>query len=150
MANTGRLSSQLSSMDAAFLYYERPVQRLHVGSVSLLDAPVPYDAFTELTVQRLAALPRYSQRPVRPVLDWALPSWRDVPRFDPRHHIRHVGVPPPGGDAELHVLVDELMATPLDPESPLWETYLIDGLADGRAAILNKVHHCMIDGVSGV
>ena len=59
-------------------------------------------------------------------------------------------MPPPGGDAELHALVDELMATPLDPDSPLWEAYLIDGLADGRAAILNKVHHCMIDGVSGV
>jgi WS/DGAT/MGAT family acyltransferase len=143
-------AGQLSSMDAAFLYYERPVQRLHVGSLSLLDGPVPYDAFTDLTVQRLAALPRYSQRPVRPVLDWALPSWRDVPRFDPRHHIRHVGVPPPGGDAELHALVDELMATPLDPDSPLWETYLIDGLEDGRAAILNKIHHCMVDGVSGV
>ena len=140
---------QLSSMDAAFLYYERPVQRLHVGSLSLLDGPVAYDAFTDLMVQRLAALPRYGQRPVRPVLDWTLPSWQDVPGFDPRHHIRHLGVPPPGGDAELHALVDELMAAPLDPESPLWEAYLIDGLADGRAAILNKVHHCMVDGVSG-
>ena len=146
MASTG----QLSSMDAAFLYYERPVQRLHVGSLSLLEGPVPYDAFTDLMVQRLAPLPRYHQRPVRPLLDWALPMWRDVPGFDPRHHIRHVGVPPPGGDPELHALVDELMAAPLDPDSPLWEAYLIDGLADGRAAILNKVHHCMIDGVSGV
>ncbi len=145
MASTG----QLSAMDAAFLYLERPEQRLHVGSVSLLDGPVPYEAFVDLTVQRLARLPRYCQRPVRPVLDWALPSWQDVPRFEARHHIRHVGVPPPGGDAELHALVDELIATPLDPDSPLWETYLIDGLADGRAAILNKVHHCMIDGVSG-
>ena len=145
MATSGRLSA----MDASFLYLERPVQRLHVGSVSLLDGPVPYGAFVELTVQRLARLPRYAQRPVRPALDWALPSWQDVPRFDPRHHIRHVGVPPPGGDAELHTLIDELMAAPLDPDSPLWETYLIDGLADGRAAILNKVHHCMIDGVSG-
>ena len=72
MASTG----QLSSMDAAFLYYERPVQRLHVGSLSLLDGPVPYDAFTDLMVQRLAALPRYRQRPVRPVLDWALPTWQ--------------------------------------------------------------------------
>src|SRR6516164_5539447 len=146
MGSTG----QLSSMDAAFLYYERPVQRLHVGSLSLLEGPVPYDAFTDLMVQRLAALPRYHQRPVRPVLDWALPSWQDVPRFDPRHHIRHVGVPPPGGDAELHALVDELMAAPLDPDSPLWEIYLIDGLADGRAAILSKVHHCMIDGIGGM
>src|SRR5262245_54349368 len=142
-------SSRLSPMDAAFLYYERPVQRLHVGSLCLLDGPVPYEAFTDLPVERLRGLPRYLQRPVRPLLDWTLPSWQDVPRFDPRHHIRHVGVPPPGGDAELHSLVDELMAAPLDPDSPLWETYLIDGLADGRAAILNKVHHCMIDGVSG-
>src|SRR5262245_5904691 len=146
MGSTGKLSS----MDAAFLYYERPVQRLHVGSLSLLDGAVPYDAFADLMVQRLAALPRYHQRPLRPVLDWALPTWRDVPGFDPRHHIRHVGVPLPGGDAELHALVDELMAAPLDPDSPLWEAYLIDGLADGRAAILNKVHHCMIDGLSGV
>src|SRR5262245_3115089 len=142
-------TKRLSPMDAAFLYYERPVQRLHVGSVSLLDGPIPFDAFTELTVERLRGLPRYLQRPVRPALDWTLPNWQDVPRFDPRHHIRHVGVPPPGGDVELHALIDELMATPLDPDSPLWETYLIDGLADGRAAILNKVHHCMIDGVSG-
>jgi diacylglycerol O-acyltransferase len=142
-------TQRLSPMDAAFLYYERPVQRLHVGSVSLLEGTVPFDAFTDLTVERLRGLPRYLQRPVRPMLDWTLPSWQDVPRFDPRHHIRHVGVPPPGGPAELHALVDELMAAPLDPDSPLWETYLIDGLADGKAAILNKIHHCMIDGVSG-
>src|SRR5262249_51531294 len=121
MGSTG----QLSSMDAAFLYYERPVQRLHVGSLSLLDGPLPYGAVPDgaspgLMVQRLAAVPRYPRRPARPVLDWALPTWRDVPGFDPRHHIRHVGVPPPGGDAELHALVDELMAAPLDPDSPLW------------------------------
>jgi len=142
-------SARLTPMDATFLYLERPVQRLHVGSLTFLDGPVRFDDFTALTVERLAQLPRYAQRPVRPVLDWMLPSWQDVPRFDPRRHIRHVGVPPPGGDAELHALVDELIAAPLDPDSPLWETYLIDGLADGRAAILNKVHHCMIDGVSG-
>lgn len=146
MTTTGRLSAT----DAAFLYYERPVQHLHVGCVSFLDGPVPFDDFRDLTVERLQQLPRYFQRPVRPTLDWALPSWEDAPRFDPRQHIRHVGVPPPGGPAELHELVDELLATPLDPDSPLWETYLIDGLADGRAAILNKMHHCMVDGVSGV
>ncbi len=143
-------TKRLSPMDAAFLYYERPVQRLHVGSVSLLDGPIPFDAFADLTVERLRGLPRYFQRPVRPVFDWALPRWEVVPRFDPRRQIRHVGVPPPGGDAELHALVDELIATPLDPESPLWETYLLDGLADGGCAIVHKIHHCMIDGVSGV
>src|SRR5262245_33744363 len=142
-------SARLSPMDATFLYLERPVQRLHVGSLTFLEGPVPFDDFATLTVERLAQLPRYAQRPVRPLLDWMRPSWQDVPRFDPRQHIRHVGVPPPGGDAELHALIDELIAAPLDPDSPLWETYFIDGLADGTAAILNKVHHCMIDGVSG-
>jgi diacylglycerol O-acyltransferase len=145
MTNPGRLSAT----DAAFLYYERPAHRLHVGCVSLLDGPVPFEDFRELTVARLQRLPRYFQRPVRPALDWALPTWQPVPRFDPRQHIRHVGVPPPGGPAELHALIDELIATPLDPDSPLWETYVIDGLAEGRSAILNKIHHCMVDGVSG-
>jgi WS/DGAT/MGAT family acyltransferase len=140
---------RLSATDAAFLYYERPAHRLHVGSVSLLDGPVSFDDFREFTVTRLQQLPRYFQRPVRPTLDWALPTWEPVPRFDPRQHIRHVGVPPPGGPAELHALLDELIATPLDPDSPLWETYLIDGLANGRSAVLSKIHHCMIDGVSG-
>jgi diacylglycerol O-acyltransferase / wax synthase len=143
-------SARLSPMDATFLYLERPVQKLHVGALTILEGPVPFDDFAALTVERVAQLPRYAQRPVRPVLDWMLPSWQEVPGFDPRQHVRHVGVPPPGGDAELHELVDELIAAPLDPDSPLWETYLIDGLADGRAAILNKIHHCMIDGVSGV
>src|SRR5262249_41859367 len=66
-----------------------------------------------------------------------------------RRHLRHVAVPPPGGDRELHELVDSLFATRLDPRHPLWETYLIDGLVRGQSAILCKVHHSMIDGVSG-
>jgi diacylglycerol O-acyltransferase len=142
-------SDRLSPLDAAFLYLERPPQRLHVGSVLLLDGPVPFDAFTDLIVQRLGQVPRYAQRPVRAPFDWVLPSWQDVPDFDPRRHIRHASVPAPGGDAAFHALVDDLIAAPLDPDRPLWETHLIDGLADGRAAILSKVHHCMIDGVSG-
>lgn len=142
-------TDRLTSTDAAFLYFERPVHRLHVGCVLLLDGPVPFEEFREMTVERLRQVPRYFQRPVRPAFDWALPTWEPAERFDARQHIRHVGVPPPGGEAELHALVDEIIATPLDPDSPLWETYLIDGLADGRAAVVNKLHHCMVDGVSG-
>src|SRR4029453_558098 len=98
---------RLSPTDAAFLYYERPGQRFHGGSVSLLDGPVPFDAFTDLTVERLRGLSRYLQRPVRPVLDWTLPSWQDVPRFAPPPHIPHRRVPPPGGDAALDRVVRE-------------------------------------------
>src|SRR5262249_57823787 len=85
----------------------------------------------------------------RPSLDLGWRRWEAAPTFEVRQHVRHVAVPAPGGDAELHALVDELFATRLDPRRPLWENYLIDGLAGGRAAILCKVHHSMVDGVSG-
>jgi WS/DGAT/MGAT family acyltransferase len=136
-------------LDASFLYFERPMQRLHVGCVALLDGPLAFPAFVDTVGARLAAIPRYRQRPIRPLLDLDWPRWEDDPHFDVRRHFRHVGVPPPGGPAELHEVVDALFATPLDDQRPLWENYLIDGLADGRSAILCKVHHAMIDGVSG-
>jgi diacylglycerol O-acyltransferase len=142
-------ADRLSPLDASFLYLERPMQRLHVGCVALLDGPVAFPAFVETVGARLAAIPRYRQRPVRPLLDLDWPRWEDDPHFDVRRHFRHVGVPPPGGPRELHEVVDSLFATPLDDQHPLWENYVIDGLADGRSAILCKVHHSMIDGVSG-
>jgi WS/DGAT/MGAT family acyltransferase len=145
MASTNRLSP----LDASFLYLEKPHQRLHVGCVALLEGPIPFEPFAVAMAERLGRIPRYRQRPVRPFLDLDWPHWEDDPRFDVHRHVRHVAVPAPGDDDALHALVDTLFATPLDPDRPLWETYLIDGLADGRAAILCKVHHAMIDGVSG-
>src|SRR5580765_3887220 len=141
--------SRLSPLDAAFLYFERPHQRMHVGCLALLDGPIAFDAFAGAMAERLGGIARYRQRPVRPVLDVDWPRWEDDSTFDIRRHLRHVAIPAPGGDAELHELVDTLFATPLDRRHPLWETYLIDGLAGGRAALLCKVHHAMIDGVSG-
>jgi WS/DGAT/MGAT family acyltransferase len=145
MANARRLSP----LDASFLYYEKPHQRMHVGCVALLDGSIPFEAFLDAMADRLGRIPRYRQRPVRPFLDLDLPHWEDDPRFDVRRHIRHLAVPAPGDDAALHDLLDTLFATPLDPDRPLWETYLIDGLPGGRAALLCKIHHAMIDGVSG-
>jgi diacylglycerol O-acyltransferase len=142
-------SPTLSPLDAAFLYFETPTQPLHVGCVTLLEAPVPFDDLMALFEQRLLRFRRYRQRPVRPALDLALPSWEDCADFDPRRHVRRVAVPPPSDEEALHELVDTLFATALDPGLPLWETYLIEGLPGGRAALLFKIHHCMIDGVSG-
>ncbi|HWP66776.1 MAG TPA: wax ester/triacylglycerol synthase family O-acyltransferase [Candidatus Limnocylindria bacterium] len=142
-------ASTLSPLDAAFLYLETPTQPLHVGCVALLEAPVPFDDLLGLFEERLLRLRRYRQRPVRPVLDLGLPSWEDARDFDPRRHVRRVAVPPPGDDEALHELVDSLFATNLDPALPLWEAYLIEGLRGGKAALLFKIHHCMIDGVSG-
>jgi len=144
-----REERRLSPLDAAFLYLERPNQLLHVGCVALLDGPVPFDAFAAMLDRRLGALRRYHQRPVRPPLDLDRPRWEDDPGFDVRRHARHLAVPPPGGAAELRELIDTFFATPFDRHRPLWEFYLIEGLSGGRCALLCKVHHCMIDGVSG-
>jgi WS/DGAT/MGAT family acyltransferase len=142
-------ASMLSPLDAAFLYFETPTQPLHVGCLALLDAPVPFDDLIALFEERLLRFRRYRQRAVRPALDLALPSWEDARDFDARRHLRRVAVPPPNDEAALHELVDVLFAAALDPGLPLWEAYLIEGLPGGRAALLLKVHHCMIDGVSG-
>src|SRR5262245_49096673 len=132
-------TTRLSPLDAAFLYFEKPHQRLHVGCVALLDGPIPFDGFVDAMAERLGTIERYRQRPVRPFLDLDWPSWHDDPHFDVRRHLHRVTVPPPGGDAELHAVVDALFTEPLDPARPLWETYLIDGLANGGAALLCKV-----------
>ena len=145
MARTKRLSS----LDASFLYWEKPHQRMHVGCVAILDGAIPFDAFVATMEERVGGMPRYHERPVRPLLDLDWPRWEPDPTFEVRRHLRHVAVPAPGGERELHALVDEVFSTRLDPRRPLWETYLVDGLADGRSAMICKVHHAMIDGVSG-
>jgi diacylglycerol O-acyltransferase / wax synthase len=142
-------SERLTALDAAFLYFERPEQPLHVGCLAMLEGPVPLERFAATIDRRLARLPRYHERPVRPLLDLALPRWQADATYDVHHHVRRVGVPAPGGEAELRELVDRLFATRCDGAHPLWEMTLIEGLQDGRAALLCKVHHAMIDGVSG-
>ena len=140
---------RLSPLDASFLYWEKPHQRMHVGCVALLDGAIPFEAFAAAMEERIGRIQRYRERPVRPLLDLDWPRWDIDPTFEVRRHLHHVAVPAPGGARELHALVDELFATRLDPRHPLWESYLIDGLAGGRAALLCKVHHAMLDGVSG-
>jgi WS/DGAT/MGAT family acyltransferase len=143
-------SERLSPLDASFLYLERPTELLHVGALAVLESAPPFAELVEVLGSRLGALKRYRQVPVRPVLDLAAPHWVDDPHFDPSRHIHRIEVPAPGDEAALRSVVEELFARPLPPNRPLWECHLLEGLAGGRAALLTKVHHCMIDGVSGV
>lgn len=140
---------RLSLLDASFLYYEQPNQPLHVGAVALLDGPIDLEALRDRLATQLGALPRYRQHPVRSRLDWSQPRWEDDRPFDPSWHIRHTRVPAPGDERAFHATIDALFAAPCDLGRSPWEIHLVDGLADGTAAILSKVHHCMIDGVSG-
>ena len=140
----------LSALDSAFLFFERPKQPLHVGCLAELDGAVEFTKVVELFRERLDAFPRFRQRPVRSTLDLRAPTWQDDPSFAIPHHVHRVAVQAPGGAAQLHEVVDSLFSAPLPPERPPWQVYLIDGLAGGRSALLWKVHHCMIDGASGV
>jgi WS/DGAT/MGAT family acyltransferase len=141
---------RLSPLDASFLYLERPTELLHVGAVAVLDSAPSFEELVATIGDRLGTLERYRQVPVRATLDVAAPRWRPDPGFDVRRHFHRVAVPAPGGDGELRRAIAEVFARPLPGDRPLWECSLLEGLAEGRAALLTKVHHCMIDGVSGV
>ena len=143
-------SERLSALDASFLYLERPTELLHVGAVAVLATAPSFEAFLATLQERLVSLRRYRQVPERPLLDWSLPTWREVRDFDLRRHVQRTVLPGPSDEAALHRVLDTLFARPFTPGQPLWECHLIEDLGEGRAAILIKVHHCMIDGVSGV
>ena len=145
---------QLSGLDASFLYMESPSQFGHVSSLSLFERPDDpgYDPLTAWRTQlerRLHTLEPLRRRLRDVPFGLDHPFWVDDPAFDLDFHVRHTAVPPPGGDAQLGELVARIVGRPLDRRRPLWETYVIEGLAEDRFGILTKVHHATIDGASG-
>ncbi|WP_409329603.1 wax ester/triacylglycerol synthase family O-acyltransferase [Trujillonella humicola] len=142
----------MSPLDAAFLQLEdaQPGTSLAIGSVAVFEGPAPrFAEFRAVLAGRLPLIPRYRQLAREVPLDLGPPVWVDAPAFDLDDHLRRSLLPPPGGDRELAALVGRVMSAPLDRSRPLWEYRLVDGLAGGRWALLSKVHHCMVDGVSG-
>jgi diacylglycerol O-acyltransferase / wax synthase len=145
---------QLTGLDASFLALETTVSTGHVGGVCLLDpstAPQPLDlaSLTDLLAQRLPLVPVLRRRLLEVPFGLDQPYWVDDCDFDIEYHIREVALPRPGSDAQLAEQVCRLHSRPLDRRRPLWEMYLITGLADDRAAVYTKVHHSAIDGASG-
>jgi len=145
---------QLSGLDAAFLALETAHTTGHVGGVSVLDpreAPEPLTLarLTEVFESRLPLVPVLRRKLLNVPLGLDQPYWIDDPDFDIEYHIREIALPRPGSDAQLSEQVARLHARPLDRSRPLWETYLITGLARRRAAVYTKIHHAAIDGVSG-
>ena len=140
----------MSTADAAFLYAETPTAPMHVGTAGVFDGPPPaFDEVIAMLERKLPLLPRYRQRVRFVPNDLGRPVWVDYPQFDLGFHLRRTAVPSPGGDKELKELGARVLAQALDREKPLWELWMIEGLADGRWALLSKSHHCMVDGVSG-
>jgi WS/DGAT/MGAT family acyltransferase len=141
---------RLSAQDASFLYGERPESPLHIGSIAVFEGAVPYEGVVENIASKLHLIPRYQQRVVPAPFSISHPTWEWDPEFDLRRHVMRVKIDPPGNDAQLMALSAKLFAGMLDRDKPLWEIYMVEGLEGGRSAMVSKVHHCLVDGVSGI
>jgi diacylglycerol O-acyltransferase len=146
---------QLTSLDSQFLALETPRQSGHIASVAILDtSTTPSGSLTLGDIQALIA----DRLPLLPPLRWRLqevplgldyPYWVDDIDFDLDFHVRELGLPKPGSDEQLAEQVARIVSRPLDRAKPLWELYLISGLESGHTAMLTKIHHAVIDGISG-
>jgi diacylglycerol O-acyltransferase / wax synthase len=146
-----RHMDRLTSFDASFLVNEKGNAHMAIGAVLVCAGPPPSQAdFLTHIRSRVHLLPRLRQRLLAPPLWLGTPFWVDDPHFDVHAHVRRVGLPAPGGEAELRALIGELLAPPLDRRRPLWELTLVEGLADRGFAIVYKTHHAMADGISAV
>jgi WS/DGAT/MGAT family acyltransferase len=140
----------MSPLDASFLHIEDGRSHMHIGSVAIFEGPPPaYEAFRDMVAGKLPLVPRYRQKVRFVPFQLGRPLWVDDPHFNAGYHLRHTALPRPGGDDQLRNLVGRLMAQQLDRSKPLWEMWMVEGLDDDHWAIVSKVHHCLVDGVSG-
>ncbi|MGI9585890.1 MAG: WS/DGAT/MGAT family O-acyltransferase [Acidimicrobiia bacterium] len=147
---------RLSNLDASFLALERRSTHMHVGAVAVFgpgpytsDSGVDIKELRRLIESRLESIPRYRQR-LATVPFEGHPVWVDDEHFNLEYHVRHIALPHPGTEDQLKSLVGRLMSQQLDRTRPLWELSVVEGLEDGGFAIVTKIHHCMIDGMSGI
>jgi len=146
---------QLTSLDAQFLALETNRQAGHVGSLAVLDpstrpsGEIACGDIKALLRERLPLLPPFRWRLVEVPFGMDYPYWIDDPDFDLDFHVRELALPAPGDDAQLSEQVARIFSRPLDRARPLWEVYVIHGLESGYTAVLTKIHHALIDGLSG-
>jgi WS/DGAT/MGAT family acyltransferase len=151
MSTAGSHLDRLTSVDASFLTNETSSSHMHVGAVLIFEGPPPrYVDLVEHIRGRLGQVPRFRQRLVIPPLEAGRPLWADDVNFNLTYHIRHTGLPDPGGEEELKRLAARVFSQQLDRSKPLWELWLVQNLERDRFAILTKTHHAMVDGISGV
>lgn len=143
--------SRLSATDASFLVQEREGSHMHIGAVMIFEGPMPDIAAMKAHIRsRLHLVPRYRQRLAWAPFESGRPFWVDDPDFNLSYHVRDAALPAPGNDSQLELMCARVFSQRLDRNKPLWEMWLIDGLAGGRFAMILKTHHSVIDGIAGV
>ena len=146
----------LTALDAWFLYGETPQTPLHIGGVYIFEAGsrIPGGkgalGLAKTLEERLHLLPRYRQKVRFLPFNLGHPIWIDDADFDLSYHVRHAALPKPGDDATLREYAARVYARPLDLTKPPWEVTIVEGLEGDRVAMISKVHHSMVDGISTV
>jgi diacylglycerol O-acyltransferase len=145
----------LTGLDSSFLYLEDAHQPMHVGSVLVFEGSMNFQSFRATMASRVHLVPRLRQRLAMVPFGIGKPYWVEDPAFHLDQHLQHVALPSPGSWKELRGLAARIFSVPLDRSRPLWEMTLVEGLdhipqvPPGSVALINKVHHAAIDGVSG-
>jgi diacylglycerol O-acyltransferase len=148
---TQKHMDRLSPIDVSFLDQEKRGSHMHIGAVMLFEGPPPtHDDLRAHIESRLHLVPRYRQKLAFPRLEMGRPLWVDDPRFNVDYHLRQTALPRPGSLEQLRLLTGRIFSQRLDRSKPLWELWLVQGLEDNRFALINKTHHALVDGVSGV
>lgn len=143
------MTTRMSAQDASFYFLETTDTPMHIGSLAILAEPeggFDFETLLQLVEQRISEVPRYRQKVREVAFGLARPVWVDDRDFDIAYHIRRSALPRPGSDDQLHDLLARLISRPLDRTRPLWEMYLIEGLAGNRCALFTKSHSALVDG----
>lgn len=144
------LNRRLSSLDSAFLYLERKECPMHIGSTSIFEGKLTHRDLVKHIDARLHLIPRYLQKVVPDPFNLAHPTWETCEDFDIKKHIFKVKQKKAFNKKDLAKLAGELLTEVMDRRKPLWELYVVENVEEGRSAMIAKVHHCMVDGISGV
>jgi len=150
---------RFNGLDAAFLALETPSMHMHVSAGMVFEPPhdspeiqtpgVQFDRMRQVFSERIHLVPALRRRAMRVPFGLGHPVWVDDPAFDLDFHVRRGSLPAPGGPYELAEFAAEVASRPLEPQKPLWEMHLVEGLESGHVAVVPKLHHSMIDGVMG-
>jgi diacylglycerol O-acyltransferase / wax synthase len=144
------LNRRLTTMDASFLYVERPTQPMHIAGCMVYDGHVSAQDIIDVLEERMHLLPRYRQKVVFPPFGLAHPTWEDDADFSVANHVDEVRLPARADDQVISEIGGEIHARMLDRDRPLWKIVALQGAADGNTRTVSMVHHAMVDGVSGV